>query len=260
MFWMTASLLRPIMNLFLSKKWIDTEKLPAGRGIIVCPNHCTEIDPIIVGHMLYNKRFPPHFLAKASLFRIPVVKQVLSGARQIPVDRDGPGGGRSLQTAQAVLDDGGAIVIYPEGTLTPDPELWPMKGRTGAARLALKTGTPVIPVAHWGGQELFPRYAKMFRPFPRKRVRVIVGDPVDLSAFRDKPLTRELLHDATEAILADITALLAGLRGEKPPAERWDPAQHQQSNHGRDMDQGHAPGAAQEPGDHRPNGASEGKP
>lgn len=231
MFLIFAALLRPPINLLLGKTWIGTGKLPSERGFIVCPNHCTEIDPLIVGHMLYDSGYPPHFLAKASLFRIPVFGRMLRGARQIPVDRNVPGSGRSLQLAQEVLEDGGVVVIYPEGTLTRDPELWPMRGRTGAARLALQTGAPVIPVAHWGGQELFVGYTKTIRPFPRKRVRVVVGDPVDLSGFRGKPIDRELLEAATEAILKDITALLARLRGQQPPAERWDPEAHRHRSH-----------------------------
>lgn len=237
MFAIMANTMRPLMNLLLAKTWLQTEKLPKDSGFIVCPNHYSEIDPVLVGHMLYNNGFPPHFLAKGSLFTMPFVGKAMTGSKQIPVDRNGPTAGRSLVVAQEVLDEGGAIIIYPEGTLTRDPELWPMKGHTGAARLALTTGAPVIPVAHWGAQEVFPRYAKMVHPFPRKRVTMIVGDPVDLSGFRDKPMDRTLLEAATEAILDDVTKLLAGLRGGTPPTHRWDPAEHNQTSAGRKLEQ-----------------------
>ncbi|MDQ6754874.1 MAG: 1-acyl-sn-glycerol-3-phosphate acyltransferase [Actinomycetota bacterium] len=228
-----ANSLRPLANIMMGKEWLGLEKLPRDRGFIVCPNHCTEIDPVVVGHMLYNQDIMPHFLAKAGLFKTPFFGPALRGANQIPVERAGAGAGRSLQVAREVLDEGGAIIIYPEGTLTRDPDLWPMKGHTGAARLALKTGAPVIPVAHWGAQEVFPRYAKRVHLFPRKRVRVLVGDPVDLSRFEGAILNRETLQAATDVILDDVTALLVQLRGGQPPAERWDPAAHNQSTHGR---------------------------
>ncbi len=236
-FAIAGGVVRPTMNALLGKRWLGTERLPEG-GFIACPNHCTEIDPLVVGHMLYNMGRPPHFLAKAGLFKPPVVGQIMRGTKQIPVDRSGAGGGQSLDVAREVLDEGGAILIYPEGTLTRDPDLWPMKGHTGAARLALKTGAPVVPIAHWGAQALFPRYAKRLYTWPRKRVRVLVGDPVDLSEFKDRPLDKSTLVAATEKIMAAITELLAELRGEEAPAERWDPSAHQQPKHGRDVERG----------------------
>ncbi len=239
--------LRPVANILMRKQWLGLEKLPKGQGFIMCPTHCTEIDPIVVGHMLYNQDIMPHFMAKDGLFRTPLVGTVLRGARQIPVQRAGSTAGKSLELARAVLDEGGAIIVYPEGTLTRDPDLWPMRGHTGAARLALMTGAPVVPVAHWGAQEAFPRYAKRVHIFPRKTVRVLVGDPVDLSRFKDAPLDRATLDAATTVILDDMTALLAQLRGEEPPAVRWDPKVHAQTSHGRYVERGDAGPAAAGP-------------
>lgn len=227
-----AAIVRPVMNLLMNKKWEGTEKLPAG-GFIAAPNHCTEIDPLVVGHLLYNQKRTPHYLAKAGLFKVPVLGWVLRATNQIPVERSTAGANQSLQLAQEIVDAGGAIIIYPEGTLTRDPDLWPMKGRTGAARLALEAGIPVVPIAHWGAHQVFPRYAKRFHLFPRSTSRVVVGEPVDLSAYADRPLDKATLTAATEDIMDAITALLAGLRGEQPPAQRWDPAKNGQATHGR---------------------------
>ena len=240
-FVLLASIARPLMNFLMAKKWEGTEKLPAG-GFIAAPNHCTEIDPIVIGHMLYNQKRPPHFLAKSGLFKAPVLGALLKATKQIPVERSTAGANRSLQVAKEVVDAGGAIIIYPEGTLTRDPDLWPMKGHTGAARLALQTGAPVVPKAHWGAHEVFPRYAKRFHIFPRKTVRVLIGEPVDLSAFADRPMDRTTLTEATEVIMDAVTELLATLRGEEPPARRWDPAVHQQAKHGRFVERGTEPG------------------
>jgi 1-acyl-sn-glycerol-3-phosphate acyltransferase len=132
-----AGIVRPLFNLMMDKEWKGTEKLPAG-GFIAAPNHCTEIDPLIIGHLLYNHKVLPHFLAKSGLFKVPVLGWILRATKQIPVERSTAGANRSLQLAQEIVAEGGAIIIYPEGTLTRDPDLWPMKGHTGAARLALK--------------------------------------------------------------------------------------------------------------------------
>ena len=237
-FALLAGVARPLMNVVVGKEWHGLEKLPRDEGFIVVPNHCTEIDPIVVGHMLYNQNIMPHFLAKDGLFRTPVLGAALRGAKQIPVERSGAGAGKSLIAAQEVLDDGGAVVIYPEGTLTRDPELWPMKGRTGAARLALGTGAKVVPVVHWGAQEAFPRYAKSFKIFPRKKVHVVVGDPIDLGAFAGSTADKATLEAMTDVIMKAITAMLEDLRGEKAPAELWDPSAHQQASHGRFVERG----------------------
>ncbi|MHA7180920.1 lysophospholipid acyltransferase family protein [Arthrobacter sp. MDB2-24] len=233
MFTFLALWVRPAMNGLMGKEWHGQERLPVGMGMIVCPNHVTEIDPVVVGHFLYNQGVMPHFLAKASLFKVPVIGWILRTIKQVPVERTSAGANRSLEAAREALADGGGIIIYPEGTLTRDPDMWPMKGRTGAARLALQTGAPVVPMAQWGAHELFPRYAKRFYLFPRKRARVLVGHPVDLSEFRDAPLTRTTLDAATDRILDAITELLAELRGEEPPAERWDPAEKEHKRMGR---------------------------
>ncbi|MBW4095255.1 MAG: 1-acyl-sn-glycerol-3-phosphate acyltransferase [Acidobacteria bacterium] len=247
MFSVLANGLRPVVTLMMNKSWDGLDRLPRNQGFIVCPNHCTEIDPVVVGHMLYDQNIMPHFLAKDSLFKIPIFGKVMAGAQQIPVSRGGMGAGASLAVAREVLTDNGAIVIYPEGSLTRDPDLWLMKGHTGAARLALETGAPVVPVAHWGAQEVLPRYAKRVRLFPRKTVRVLVGHPVDLSEFKGKPIERELLTVATNRILDAITVLLEELRQEKAPAGHWDPAEHKQSTSGRFDDGGNmtASGAAE---------------
>lgn len=111
-----------------------------------------------------------------------------------------------------------------------------MVGRTGAARLALQTGAPVVPMAHWGDQELLPRYSKKMYPFPRKHVTVSVGQPVDLNDLRGGPRTRAVLQEATDRIMDAITALTAELRQEEAPAARWDPSKHGQSKTGRNFD------------------------
>ena len=231
-----AGTLRPVFNVFLKKDWQGAENLPRDSGFIVCPNHVTEVDPVVVGHFLYNQGYPPHFLAKASLFKVPVLGPTLKATNQVPVERITAGAAGSLDAAREALAAGRALVIYPEGTLTRDPDLWPMKGRTGAARLALQTGMPVVPVAHWGAQELLPRYAKRPSLFPRKRVRLVAGRPVDLSDLAGKPVTKAVLDEATDRIMSELTDMVAKLRGAQPPAERWDPVAKGQKQVGRSFE------------------------
>jgi 1-acyl-sn-glycerol-3-phosphate acyltransferase len=99
-----------------------------------------------------------------------------------------------------------------------------MAGKTGAARIALETSVPVIPVATWGGHELIGA-KKLHRPrlLPVKTLRVIAGKPVDLDDLRAQPVTPAMLRLATDRIMTAITALLAELRGEEPPPTRFDP-------------------------------------
>ncbi|MBP2374465.1 1-acyl-sn-glycerol-3-phosphate acyltransferase [Paeniglutamicibacter psychrophenolicus] len=224
----------------ISRTWRDFDKLPEG-GFILCPNHVTEIDPLVVGHAIYSSKRYPRYLAKESLFKVPVLGTILRNTGQVPVARTSAGASQSLKAAREVLDANGVIVIYAEGTLTRDPDLWPMRGHTGAARLALQTGAPVIPMAHWGAQELFPRYAKGLKLFPRKRVTVIAGDPVDLDDLRDVPLTRTVLLEATERIMRAIAKDVGVLRGQKAPDVLWDPADHGQAAQGRNFDNGTPP-------------------
>jgi 1-acyl-sn-glycerol-3-phosphate acyltransferase len=220
--YLAASLLvRPVLNAVMAKEWQGTENVP-DSGFIVCANHVSNLDPLAMGHLVYKQGHLPHFLAKSELFQLPVVGGMLSAMRQIPVDR-ARGGNESLLAADAVLDQGGAIIIYPEGTLTSDPQMWPMKAKTGAARLALKTGVPVIPVAQWGIHEVLPKTARVPSVRPRRTGRIRIGRPVALEDLRDSALTRSVLETASERIMAAITAELEVLRGETAPEGRWNP-------------------------------------
>jgi hypothetical protein len=99
-----------------------------------------------------------------------------------------------------------------------------MFARTGVARLALAADVPVIPVGQWGAQHAVDVYHKKVRLLPRKKVHCLAGPPVDLSAYRGRPVTVELLREVTDAIMRDVQALVGELRGETPPADFWRPA------------------------------------
>lgn len=233
-FWVLAGIVIPIMSIAVRFSIQDGDKLPRRGAYVVAPNHYSEIDPVMVGMVSWKLGRMPRFLAKGSLFRIPVVGWFLRKSGQVPVERAGSTRGSApLDAAKEIVRDGRIVIIYPEGSLTRDPDLWPMRGKTGAARMALENDLPVIPVAHWGTQHVMARYGKKISFFPRKTIEVKIGDPVDLSAFRGRNLDAVTLNEATAVIMDAITALLEDLRGEKAPAVRWNPAEHDQKETGR---------------------------
>jgi 1-acyl-sn-glycerol-3-phosphate acyltransferase len=218
-----VGVLRPSMQIFTTHVWRGEENLPSSGGFVVCSNHISDSDPIAFAHFLYDNGHPPYFLAKDALFHVPLVGRVISGAGQIPVVRDTADASRAFAPAVEAIGVGKCVAIYPEATVTRDPDLWPMTGKTGAARIALATGCPLIPVAQWGAQALLPYHHFVPRLFPRKRMQVLAGPPVDLDDLRSKPLDADVLREATARIMAAITGLLAELRtGETPPTTPYD--------------------------------------
>jgi 1-acyl-sn-glycerol-3-phosphate acyltransferase len=220
-----AGILAPLVRLLFKVEVQGLEKLPKSGAYILAPNHATNIDALAVAYFIYVKtKRAPHFLTKERLFRIPLVGPILLAAGQIPVFRTG--GQRnddSLRVAHAYLQAGHSVCVFPEGTLTRDPDSWPMRGKTGAVRLALDSGVPVYPVGQWGSEKVMARYSSKFRPGFWKKVSFIVGDEIDLDRFRKpNPQPSEVL-EATEVVMNAITKLVEQLRGEKAPERRWDP-------------------------------------
>ncbi|WP_336206024.1 lysophospholipid acyltransferase family protein [Nonomuraea sp. LPB2021202275-12-8] len=217
-------IVKPLSWLLVKKDWRRGDRMPRTGGIIIAANHLSWADPVLLAHFLYNHGRWPVVLAKSALFKVPFLGHAVRALCAIPVYRGSSEAARSLRESAQRLEDGGAILFYPEGTCTRDPRLWPMVGKTGAARLALESGAPVIPVAHWGAHELLPYGEKRPRPFPRKTFRVIVGPPVDLSKYAGRSPEADVLREATADIMMAITAQLAELRGEKAPESPYDPA------------------------------------
>jgi 1-acyl-sn-glycerol-3-phosphate acyltransferase len=218
-----ASVIKPTLWAATSHTWIDGEKIPATGGCLVVCNHLSHADPFFTAHFVYDHGRVPRYLAKAGLFTVPVVRTILSSARQIPVERLSKNAVGAYDAAVRAVNDGECVVVYPDGTLTRDPDLWPMVGKSGAARIALATGAPVIPVGHWGAQELLPPYAHKPDLFPRKHITMKAGDPVPLDDLRARPQTPQVVRETTDRIMTALTDIVAELRGETPPAERFDP-------------------------------------
>ena len=235
-FWLTlaALIVRPLSVLLTRRRWSGQENIPRSGGVILVANHISSADPLLLGHYVYAAGRNPRFMAKSELWEVPVIRRMLRGGGQIPVHRREPNAQEALRDAVAALRAGRALVIYPEGTITRDPDGWPMRARTGVARLALATGAPVVPIAQWGAQRILPRGGRL-RLLGRPEIRIHADPPVDLSRFAQRartaalgertasPQTAELLREVTWAVMAEVTALLVQLRGEPAPQGVWDP-------------------------------------
>lgn len=214
---------RPLLVVLVKRDWRGMENVPREGGVIVVANHYSFFDPISVGHFLVVAKRTPRFLAKAAVFKQPTLGKLFRAAGQIPVQRESRDAALAFKDALTAVERGETIIVYPEGTMTKDPNLWPMAGKTGAARIALRTGAPVLPIAQWGAQEVFASYSKKPDFFPRKTLHVTAGKPIDLRAQFGPEVTSEALRNATEYLMDVLTGMLAEMRGEEPPAERFDP-------------------------------------
>jgi len=214
------ALIRSIMK----RDWHGHEHIPRSGGVIVAANHLSYADWAAMALFIHEAGRYPAFLIKSSAFNVKVIGPFLRAAGQFPVNRGTAGAALVLNDAERGLAQGECLIFYPEGTATRDPALWPMVAKTGVARLALGAGVPVIPVAQWGTQDILRYGTKNLHVIPRHMVKMAAGPPVDLSAYEGEPLNRDVLRAATSTIMADITGLLARLRGETPPQSPYDPA------------------------------------
>jgi 1-acyl-sn-glycerol-3-phosphate acyltransferase len=225
--WRTFSkiILRPGIRMMMRLDWRGQEHIPADGPVILAANHLSYMDIFAVALFADSASRYPVFLAKSSLFTIPVLGPLIGRLGQLPVYRDQADAALVLkQAAHLAAKNNACVIFYPESTVTRDPKQWPMVAKTGVARLALEADIPVVPIAHWGAQVILPYGKFVPKLLPRKTVRIVAGPPVDLAEFSGKPLTNAVLRAATDKIMTDVTALLGGLRAEMPPTEFFHPA------------------------------------
>ncbi|AKU16348.1 hypothetical protein VV02_11540 [Luteipulveratus mongoliensis] len=216
---------RPLLQQVTLRDWGGAEHIPQTGGFVVAANHISNFDHFPLAHYLVDHGRAPHFLAKSSLFKPPGVKQIMSGTGQIPVFRGTHQASEALSAATDAIRGGACVCVYPEGTITREAGYWPMTGKSGAARIALETGCPLVPLAIWGTEKILPPYVGKFVPkvLPRKPVAVRVGPPVSLDDLQGEPITAAVLNQATDRLMDAITVLLEEIRGEQAPAHRFDP-------------------------------------
>jgi 1-acyl-sn-glycerol-3-phosphate acyltransferase len=214
-------LVYPFASLMFRLRYRHAERLPPRGPVLLVANHVSILDPIACARLVFDSGRLPHFLAKESVFK-GVIGSLLRSAGQIPVARFSADAHTALDAARADLEAGNIIVIYPEGSVTRDPDWWPMQARTGVARLALTTDAVVLPVAQWGPQEVHDYHRGKFRLRLRAPADYLVGEPIDLSAARAQlrdgaPLSAQLLRETTDLIMTKVRDQLAELRQEPAP-------------------------------------------
>ncbi len=218
--------LTPIMTPWVKFTVTGEENLPTQGGFLLVSNHLSNVDPLCLCWYFMKRNTAVRFLAKKSMFSVPVFGWIIKGMGLIPVNRDSNPSAVLAPTREA-LTAGEVIGIYPEGTLTRDPDQWPMEFKSGAARLALDTGVTVIPLSQWGPQDIMAPYnAKGMDMRPGRRISYHFGAPVDLSDLIGPAGSED--HDAVNAatarILQAVREGVGQLRGLPVPDTVWDPA------------------------------------
>lgn len=216
---------RPLLMGITRREWSGGEHVPPTGGFIVASNHYSEVDPLTVAHFLVDHGRAPYFLAKSSLFEVPLLGRALTHLQQVPVYRATSRAGDALEAARTALAAGKCIAIMPEGTLTRDPDMWPMRGRPGVGRLALSSRAPVVPVGQWGAQGILDRYARRPGNVLRRPVQhVKAGPAVDLSDLYDRPDDPRAHAEATARVMRAVADIVGELRGESAPEKLYVPS------------------------------------
>jgi len=217
-----AIIFHPMADLIFAREVWHSERIPASGPAIIVANHISIADPVSFARGVWDAGRIPQFLAKNTLYR-GIFGVILRSAGQIPVYRATSAAQDSLRAAVAALERGEVVCIYPEGSVTRDPDWWPMVAKNGVARLVLAVDAPVIPVGQWGPQLTHDYHTRKWSVFPRKPTVCNVGEPVDLSSYRGRPVTAALLRQITDEVMVSVRHQLAEIRQEPPPSGfYWD--------------------------------------
>ncbi|SHN81525.1 1-acyl-sn-glycerol-3-phosphate acyltransferases [Geodermatophilus obscurus] len=216
-----VAVIYPVTALLFRMRYRHAERFPSTGPVLVVANHVSVLDPLACARLVWDCGRVPHFLAKEGVFA-GAAGRILRAAGQIPVARGRAEARAALAAAEADLAAGNVVVVYPEGSVTRDPDWWPMEARTGVARLALSTDAVVLPVAQWGPQRVHDYHAKRLHLRLRAPADYLVGEPLDLTDLRaqvraGRPMSGELLREVTARMMACVRDQLAELRGEPAP-------------------------------------------
>lgn len=227
------------LSLVTRRDWRHQERVPQAGGVLFVANHISNFDPLVLGeYLIYSGRWP-RYLGKEELWHEPVVGWLAAHCGQIPIRRAAGESGAGLAAAEEALRRGKAVTVYPEGTITGDPDGWPMVARSGAARVALAARCPVIPLGQTGADLVIPgKQMHIPRLVPPKPITIACGEPVVLDdlydAFHpegdrgedvDPAVVRrshEAIVEAGARMMDAITALVEEVRGRRAPAGRYD--------------------------------------
>ncbi|WP_436493299.1 lysophospholipid acyltransferase family protein [Actinokineospora sp. HUAS TT18] len=217
-FWFSLAidLIWPLLAVFTRLRFRGADRLPKDGGVLLASNHLSNADPVTVTAFALSGGRIPRFLAKASLWRVPLIRNVVRGGGHIPVERGTAKARDAYHGAVDAVQRGECVLFFPEAGFSDDADHWPSaKVKHGLAKVALETGAPVVPVVNWGTHALLPARSKFPKLFPRKTIDIVIGDPIDLSDLTGSD--RAAMVEATRRIMHAITELLSELRGEQPP-------------------------------------------
>jgi len=210
----------PPFRLWFNWRLEGLERVPAEGPAIIAGNHLSYLDPFAHGVFVVKAGRRPRFLAKQGLFDAPFVGTVLRGAHQISVQR-GAGDRSPIDDATRAVEQGEVVVIYPEGTTTTTNEDFsPGRGKTGAVRLSIATGIPILPVATWGGQFVWRKSGRQSLAFGRP-IWVAAGEPFDPTERLGGEQDGRALRASTDDLMAELGTLVDDLRDRYPA--RWTP-------------------------------------
>jgi 1-acyl-sn-glycerol-3-phosphate acyltransferase len=197
-------------------------KLPEG-GVIVISNHTSYADGVLLALVCRRLGRSARLLATAGVFRAPLVGGVVRKLGFIPVNRGAADASDSLAPAAEALAAGEVIALFPEGRLTRDPNHWPEKAKTGAVRLALRTGAPIVPVALEGAYRVVGKKRLLVglvkNVILRPKVHTAVGAPIDVRAMLRSEESPAEIRRLTDEVMTQLIDLVEDLRGEEAPAE-----------------------------------------
>ena len=206
---LARAILKPWLAAWFRWHMEGLENIPKKGGAILAVNHISYLDPFASAFLVEKIGRRPRFLAKTELFQDKRIAWILKGAKQIEVRRGTRDAPMALDHAFDALAAGELIVVFPEGTITTDPDLNPMEAKSGTARLALGSGAPLIPCALWGTQNIWPKhYAKSWWP-PKQDILARIGRPMEVSG---DPESHDNWKDLSTRLMEEIGVLLAGIR------------------------------------------------
>lgn len=196
-------------------------RLPEG-GVIVISNHTSYADGVLLALVCRRLGRSARLLATAGVFRVPVVGRLVRRLGFIPVNRGAHDAGDALGPAAEALVAGEVVALFPEGRLTRDPDHWPERAKTGAVRLALRTGAPIVPVAMDGAHRVVGRRKLVSSLIKnvvlRPKVHTAVGEPIDVRSMLVGDETPDEIRRLTDEVMSRLIGLVEGLRGATSPA------------------------------------------
>lgn len=213
---LARSILKPWLRMWFRWSIEGLERIPKEGPAILAFNHIAYLDPLAAAYVVDRAGRKVRFLAKSELFRDKRIGWIIRSAKQIEVRRGSRDAPMALDHAFSALDRGDVIAIFPEGTITTDPDLRPMKAKSGMARIALGSGVPVFPCAVWGTANIWGKgYEKHWRP--RQDIAVAIGEG---RRFEGDPGSAAEWDRVGSEVMSELARLVARLRPVVPDRRR----------------------------------------